>query len=203
MGFTNAAADRPPLTWIGAGGKFAVQGEGKDKCLVKLTNIDLYARARTYFGLAGMANYTVQADVKVDAKEVAGRMQIPDVGIINSRYTFILYGNHQLAELHSWQPAIPYSTHRTMDFKWEPEKWYRLKLRVEQAGDKALVRGKVWERDGQEPAEWTLQLEDKLPNSNGSPGLFGNSLVSPFPSFVYYDNILVTGNNAETAQAQK
>jgi hypothetical protein len=61
----------------------------------------------------------------------------------------------------------------------------------------------VWDRDAQEPAEWTLQLEDPRPNPSGSPGVFGNSLVSPFPSFVYYDNILVTDNRGEHAQAQK
>jgi hypothetical protein len=214
--------ERPPLTWIGAGGKFAVQAlDGNDQykpaapaaggknnkagekaALVKLTNIDLYARARTYLGTADMANYTLQADVKVDAKQGAGRTHIPDVGIINSRYTLILYGNHQRAELHSWQPSVPDVLHKRMDFKWEPDTWYTLKLRVEQQGDTALVRGKVWPRSGEEPAEWTLEMQDKLPNPGGSPGLFGNSLVSPFQSFVYYDNILVTDNKG-TAHAQR
>jgi len=203
MNFTNAATDRPPLTWIGAGGKFAVQGQGDEKGLVKLTNIDLYARARTYFGTSDMHDYTVAADVKVEAKRSAGRWQIPDVGIINSRYALMLYGNHQRAELHAWQPAIPYATHQTMDYTWEPEKWYRLKLRVEQQGGKAVVLGKVWPRDGQEPAEWTLRMEDPTPNTTGAPGVFGNSLVSPFPSFIYYDNIAVTGNGSEHAQAAR
>ena len=201
MGFTNAAKDRPPLTWIGAGGKFAVQDQGGEKLLTKLTNIDLYARARTYLGTSDMHDYTIQADVKVDAKRAAGRWQIPDVGVINSRYALMLYGNHQRVELHAWQPSIPYATHQTIDYPWEPEKWYRLKLRVDQQDGKALVQGKVWPRDGQEPAEWTLRLEDPSPNPNGSPGVFGNSLVSPFPSFVYYDNILVADNKSENARA--
>ena len=34
-----------------------------------------------------------------------------------------------------------------------------------------------------------------------SPGVFGNSLVSPFPSFIYYDNILVADNKSENARA--
>src|SRR5207237_507073 len=42
MGFTHAAVDRPPLTWIGAGGKFAVSEEQGEKLLKKLTNIDVY-----------------------------------------------------------------------------------------------------------------------------------------------------------------
>jgi hypothetical protein len=96
---------------------------------------------------------------------------------------------------------LPYATHKTIDYKWEPGKWYRLKLRVDQKDGKAVVLGKVWPRDGQEPAEWTLQLEDPSPNTHGSPGLFGNSLVSPFPSFIYYDNILVADNKSENARA--
>jgi outer membrane protein assembly factor BamB len=201
MGFTNAAAERPPLTWIGAGGKFAVQEKEGEKLLTKLTNIDLYARARTYLGTSDMHDYTIQADVKVDSKQSAGRQQVPDVGVVNSRYALMLYGNHQRAELHAWQSALPYATHKTIDYKWEPGKWYRLKLRVDQKDGKAVVLGKVWPREGQEPAEWTLQLEDPSPNTHGSPGLFGNSLVSPFPSFVYYDNILVADNKSENARA--
>ena len=112
------------------------------------------------------------------------------------------YGNHQRAELHSWQPAVPYHAHQTMVYKWEPDKWYRLKLRVDQQGEKALVRGKVWPRDGQEPADWTLTMESALPNGSGSPGLFGNSLVTPFQSFVYYDNIQVSDNKQGHANAQ-
>lgn len=201
MGFTHAAAGRPPLTWIGAGGKFAVQEQAGEKLLTKLTNIDLYARARTYLGTSDMHDYTIQADAKVDAKRAAGRWQVPDVGIINSRYTLMLYGNHQRLELHSWQPALPYATHQTINYEWQPEKWYRLKLRVDQQNGKALVRGKVWQREAQEPPEWTLQLEDPSPNAHGAPGVFGNSLVSPFPSFIYYDNVLVSENGSEHAEA--
>jgi hypothetical protein len=73
MGFTNAAAERPPITWIGAGGKFEVQAEGGEKLITKLTNIDLYARARTYFGSSDMNNYTIQADVMADEKLLGKR----------------------------------------------------------------------------------------------------------------------------------
>ena len=148
-----------------------------------------------------MHDYTIQADVKVDAKRSAGRWQVPDVGVINTRYALMLYGNHQRVELHAWQPAIPYAAHQTVEYAWQPEKWYRLKLRVDQRDGKALVQGKVWPRDGQEPAEWTLRLEDPSANAAGAPGLFGNSLVSPFPSFIYYDNILVADNQSENARA--
>ena len=52
------------------------------------------------------------------------------------------------------------------------------------------------------PADWTLTMEDALPNGSGSPGLFGNSLVTPFQSFVYYDNIQVSDNKQGHANAQ-
>ena len=84
-----------------------------------------------------------------------------------------------------------------MKYEWQPGKWYRLKLRVDAEGDKTIVRGKVWPRDGAEPGDWTLSMEDTLPNPSGSPGLFGNSLVTPFQSFVYYDNLLVTDNKQQ------
>ena len=45
-------------------------------------------------------------------------------------------------------------------------------------------------------------MEDPTPNATGSPGLFGNSLVSPFPSFIYYDNVLVNDNASEHVQAR-
>jgi hypothetical protein len=150
-----------------------------------------------------MSNYTIQADVKVDSKEAGGRAQVPDVGIINSRYMLILYGNHQRAEIHAWQPPVPYVLHSTMNYEWQPGKWYRLKLRVDAERDKSIVRGKVWPRDGEEPAQWTLTMEDPLPNTSGAPGLFGNSLVTPFQSFIYYDNIRLTDNNIQgNAHAQ-
>ena len=73
----------PPLTWLGAGGKFARRRTQAtaNKVLTKLTDIDLYSRARTNFGTVDMSDYTVQADVKVGREgRPRGRRQIPDVG---------------------------------------------------------------------------------------------------------------------------
>ena len=67
--FEKAILNKPPLTWIGAGMKFAVHDlpeNGKpNKVLTKLTDIPLFARARTYFGTPDMANYTIEGDVMV------------------------------------------------------------------------------------------------------------------------------------------
>ena len=45
-----------------------------------------------------------------------------------------------------------------------------------------------------EPEKWSLQIVDTEPNPEGSPGLFGESLVTPIKSEIYYDNILVSPN---------
>ena len=55
--FEQAPVGKPPLTWLGAGGKFAVVEDPrrqKNKVLQKLFDIDLYYRARTNFGAVDM-----------------------------------------------------------------------------------------------------------------------------------------------------
>ena len=203
--FTATPAGVPPLTWLGAGGKFWVSELEGEKVLTKIPQVDLYYRARTNFGTPGMANYTIQADVR--AGEVVVRDQdgheqhyIPDPGVINQRYVLTLYGSHQLLEIHAWAGALPTqlsgagALHKRIPFAWKANTWYRLKLRVDQVGDKAFARGKAWPAGAQEPEQWNIELEDPLPNRSGNPGLFGHSLVTPFKSPIHYDNILVTGN---------
>ena len=198
--FEQSPLESPPLTWLGAGGKFAVKEIDGTKALCKVPLVDLYYRARTNFGTPDMANYTLQADVRSGFKDMGGQVQIPDPGIINQRYVMMLYGNHQRLQIHVWAGALPTdmsgsaSLNRTIPFKWEPNKWYTMKLRVDQLADKAVARGKVWPRGEAEPEQWTIELEDPLPNRSGNPGLFGHSLVTPYKSEIYYDNILVTDN---------
>jgi outer membrane protein assembly factor BamB len=78
---------------------------------------------------------------------------------------------------------------KSVPFPWDPDVWYTMKLRVDQQGDKALVRGKVWKRGEPEPAEWTVTAEDPHPVRSGSPGLYGFSPVD-----IQYDNVKVTVN---------
>jgi outer membrane protein assembly factor BamB len=198
--FAPTPVGAPPLTWLGAGGKFSVQELDGEKVLTKVPNVDLYYRARTNFGTPDMANYTLQVDVRSGMKEMGGQRHIPDPAVINQRYMMMLYGNHQRLQIHTWSGALATEQsgatglQRTIPFKWEPDKWYTMKLRVEQAGDKAIARGKVWPKGETEPAEWTLELEDAMPNRSGNPGLFGHSLVTPYKSEIHYDNVKVTSN---------
>lgn len=192
--FEEARVGAPPLTWLGAGGKFAVREFDGSKVLTKLLDLDLYYRARTNFGTVDMNNITVQADVNAGEKVVNEIHNIPDPGIINTRYVLVLLGNHQRLQIHTWPPALPNSLNKTIPFAWKASTWYTMKLRVDQLEGKAVIKGKVWPRGEKEPEAWTVELEDPLPNRNGNPGLFGHSLVTPIKSEIYYDNIIVSEN---------
>lgn len=205
--FEKAVVGKPPLTWIGAGMKFAVHeepGNPGNKVLTKLTDIPLFARARTYMGTEDMANYTVQADVKVQEEVFNDNgtevHKMPDAGVIDSRYCIELKGANQTLNLYGWPAAIPrnelvpgLATHAAMPFKWKAKTWYTLKIMVQQEEGKAVVKGKVWEKDQHEPSDWTISMEDPTPNTHGAAGLWGfsNGLE------IYYDNIIVTPNNGQ------
>jgi hypothetical protein len=197
--FSDTPTGRPPFTWTGAGNKFAANNLDGQPVLVKLTDIPLYARARTYFGPEDMKNYVIQADVRVKETiiEENGQKvrQIPDVGIINTRYVLELKGSKQTLGLHSWPAALPrdetapgLATHSAIHFPWKADTWYRQKMTVTQEGGKAIVRGKVWEASAAEPSNWTITLEDPSPNLEGAPGLWG------FSNFheIYFDNVVVS-----------
>ena len=106
------------------------------------------------------------------------------MGLIANRYTLDLMGNHQRLQVRSWTSDLRMA--RTIDFQWHPDVWYTMKLKVDVAGEKAIVRGKVWRTSDPEPEAWTITAEDPLPNREGSPGLYGYSPVE-----IYYDNIKV------------
>jgi hypothetical protein len=58
---------------------------------------------------------------------------------------------------------------------------------VDVADGKAMVRGKIWEKGSEEPAEWSIEAEDPHPNLTGSPGVYTYALAD-----CYYDNLKVT-----------
>jgi hypothetical protein len=68
---------------------------------------------------------------------------------------------------------------------------------VEVQGDKALVRGKVWERNKEEPADWSIEFEDPTPNREGSPALYGyaTAILENEPGTeIFYEKVSVTPN---------
>jgi hypothetical protein len=155
-----------------------------------------------------MDDYTIQADVQLTVGrpgvegEAAGPepefpseavggayATLPTIGLINSGYTFALFGPSQEARLYSWC-THPERTQAAKSMKLEPGKWYTLKLKSVPEGDHAHVMAKIWPRDAQEPDEWTLEFTDETPNLSGAPGLFGDSKVAE----AYVDNIEVSAN---------
>jgi outer membrane protein assembly factor BamB len=199
--FESALVGKPPLTWLNAGGKFAVmEMKDKNKVLVKTLNLDLYHAARTFFGDTHRTDYTIEADVQVGSKMIGNRA-MPDAGVIANKYGLTLMGNQQTLMINSWSGALPKegqagaALFTSMPYAWEPDKWYHLKLSVKRNNNNgADICGKVWAKGESEPEKWALQIVDTEPNPEGSPGLFGESLVTPIKSEIYYDNILVSPN---------
>jgi len=183
-GFDAREPGSVPESWVGAPGKFQVGEKDGARVLVKPSRDKGLLRNELYMGPSGLANYTIEADVMAGAR---GRRR-SDVGLIAAGYTLDLLGNHQRLQVRSWTSEDRMM--RQIDFAWEPDRWYRMEMRVENGKDKAVIRGKVWPRGGDEPAAWTITVDDPVPVAGGSPGLIGYS-----PADVYYDNIVVKVND--------
>jgi hypothetical protein len=181
--FESYEVGKNPAWWIGAGVKFPVREMDGGKVLAKPPVAVGLDRSDVYMGPASLANYTIQADLR---GTVRGRKR-PDLGLINSGYTMDLMGIHQKVQVRSWSSDM--RVEKSAPFAWRPDVWYTMKLRVDQQGDKALVRGKVWPRGEAEPEAWLVTVEDPRPIRSGSPGLYGYSAAE-----LYYDNVKVTVN---------
>jgi outer membrane protein assembly factor BamB len=187
--------DVPPPQWVNATGKFAVRDLDGSKVLVKLAeNPFAFAkRCRPFMGSAEFSNYTIQADVRGMDK----RRQMGDIGIVAQRYELVLFGNHQRLELQPWQPEIQRTT--KVDYKWNPNAWYTMKLEVQSlGGGRVRARGKVWPKGDAEPAAWTIERVDPIGSLKGAPGLYADApSQAGGGSELYYDNIKVFKNAAK------
>src|SRR6185295_10722663 len=176
--FESVEVGKTPPWWIGAGLKFPVKELDGGKVLAKPPVAVGVDRSDVYLGPATLSNYTIQADLRGTLKA----RRRPDLGLTNSGYTMDLMGGHQKIQIRSWNSDL--RLEKSVDFAWDPDVWYTMKFRVDQQGDKALARGKVWKRGEPEPAEWTISVEDPQPVRQGSPGLYGFSMAE-----LYYDNL--------------
>ena len=191
--FSKIPLERTPAGWINAMGKFAVQEHGGRKVLAKLPTSasPLVARAYAYIGLPTFTDYTIESEMM----STEGGAKLPDMGVLANRYTMLLDGNKQLARLYSWDAVS--RIEKNVPFPWKANVWYRLKLTVTVDGDKAQVRGKVWDGKVKEPAEWTLEFEDSIGNKEGSPALYANimdTLIAGQKTQVLFGNVKVTPN---------
>jgi outer membrane protein assembly factor BamB len=199
-----------PGGWVNANGKYSVAkvpptlGGSEETALSKM-NTDSrppLARANAYITGPGASDYTIQADLL--GTEVRGKM--PDMGLVNCRYTAIMAGaidpttEKRQFRIQSWdgKRRVDVGT----DFHWEPGVWYTVKLTVQPKGSSALLLAKVWKRGDKEPEKWTIEFEDPAPNMNGAAALYGYvSNVSTTDdgsvlagSQILYDNVAITHN---------
>jgi outer membrane protein assembly factor BamB len=185
--------DEVPLTWIGGRVRYVLRDDNGERIMVKRNVLPtpkdpdnkLGTRSYLYMGPVDLADYTIQSDVQLT--EAGGKL--PDVGLINSRYTLIQRGTSGKLRLDSWS-SHDARTFEMVDFNAEPGVWYTMKLTVIPKGDSTICRGKIWKRGESEPSDWTVEIIDQSPNLHGSPGLFGSSADAE----IYLDNIEVTPN---------
>ena len=178
--FSEAPAGQAPPFWIGSAGKFKTTELEGERVLHKGRVARGLDRSYVYIGAPDSFGYEVQADMM----GTKPRRAMPDMGVIANRYVLTLEGNHQQLHIFSWASDLRMAKH--IPFQWEPDVWYRMKMRVDAEGEVGVVRGKVWKRGEPEPKNWTIEAEDPYPNREGSPGIYGFSYAD-----IYYDNISI------------
>ena len=174
----------PPITWVGCRYRHVIREVDGNKVMVKITTIPKGTRSRCWMGHSDLHDYTIQADVHgaiVDDK-------MPDIGLLAQGYALDLQGESQKLQIRSWVPQLRMAT--TIDFPWQPNKWYTMKFQASNQDDHVELRGKVWVKGEPEPDEWTIKATDESPNRSGSPGLFGNAKDAE----ISIDNISVSAN---------
>ena len=134
-----------------------------------------------WLGTEDMSDYTIQADVRMTEE----RRQLPSIGLVANRYTFIIQGNKGKLSVRSWQPHLRMA--QEAKYRTDPDTWYTMKMKVELADEQANVLCKVWKTGEEEPAEWTLKAVDPHPNMTGSPGLYYYATTD-----CMFDNVKVT-----------
>jgi hypothetical protein len=201
--FEKIPVGRVPSGWVNCQGKFVVVKHDGVNVLKKLgdNSNPLLARAYTYIGLPTLRDYTIEADLL--GTQV--KNDLPDMGIINGRYTLMLDGNKQQLRIMSWE-ALP-RVDKGVPFKWTANTWYHVKFTVEPTGTKAYAKAKVWPKGEPEPNAWTSEFEDPCPNPEGSPALYGYSTGILDPAIgteILYANVKVSPNkHLETRNSPK
>jgi len=192
--FDKVPVGRTPGGWTNAPAKFSVVDRGGNKMLSKRNDnpSPLVARSNAFMGAPDSRDYSVEAEVM--GTQV--RTDLPEIGIGACRYTLLLIGNDQEIRLGTWDAQK--RVEKKVPFPWKPGVWYSMKLTTEIKDGKGIVKGKVWPRDGKEPEAWTAEIEDPVPNTEGSPLIYGFStgvINAKDPGTeIYYDNIKVTPN---------
>jgi len=123
--FESLELEKIPTHWIGATGKFFVREKDGNKVLVKTPVQRGLNRSNVYMGPPVMKNYQIQ----VDLMGTKNKRRLPDMGLIANRYTLDMQGRHQRLQIRSWASDLRMA--KTMDFSWETDVWYPMKMMVE------------------------------------------------------------------------
>ena len=104
--------------------------------------------------------------------------QIPDVGVINSRYVLELKGANQWLSLHAWPARLPpVETEPGWRRTWPSRSRGRPTVVSPEAESAAGRQSRLPRQslagDQPEPKDWTIKLVDEVPNTHGSPGPVG------------------------------
>jgi outer membrane protein assembly factor BamB len=204
--FEKVPVGAAPAGWVNAQGKYKVVEEmgTNNKVLFKVNDNPRppLARANAYITMPDSTNYTIQADMK----GVAVREQLGDMGLIANRYLLLLDPKTTQdnptpkIRLVTWEALPPEPAGRvgaSVPYKWAGNIWYTVKLTVDVSGKEAIVRGKVWPREGAEPTNWMIELKDPRPNREGAAALYGyvpNATAEQVGAEIYYDNVKITPN---------
>ena len=86
--------------------------------------VPFYRQWYAFIGTPDMKGYTVSADVMGEKV----RDNMPNMGVTAHRYILQMVGNEQKLRVSAWD-AIP-RVAKEIDFAWEPDTWYRLKIKV-------------------------------------------------------------------------
>lgn len=169
--------------WFLGAGRFTIADLEGSRVLHKAPVQTGLNRGVAFIGPASLGNYTIEADLRATRR---GR-RMPDVGLINGGYTLDLQGNHQRLQVRSWASELAFS--KQVEYPWQPDVWYRMRLRVEPTAAKVVVRGKVWPKSEPEPAAWTIEYEDASGILAGAPALYADSSTE-----LAFDNVQVMEN---------
>ena len=185
-----------PGGWVNTQGKWVIKNVNGNKVLTKVNTVTspLIARGNAYITVPTAKDYTIEAEVQ--GTKAGGNL--PEIGVVANRYTLYLVGNVQKLRLTSWD-AIP-RIDKTVQFNFEPDVWYHLKLTTAIDGDKGIIRGKAWKKGSTEPKAWTIEVTDSYPITEGSAAVYGYVTgilgeKNPGPE-VYIDNVRITPNKA-------
>jgi len=174
--------DSVPAGWNAARGRFQIVPDGSNKVLKKLSENPRTWRTTVYIGDPAAKSYVIEADIKGSEK----RRRMPDIGLVSHRYTIALMGNTQKLMVRTWLSELARFS-KEVRYRWGPNIWYHMKVRVDNKAESATIRAKVWERDEPEPAQWNIEAEDLIPHRQGAPGIYGYSSAD-----IFYDNIVLT-----------